>query len=216
MNAFKLRLIIFACVLYVIVAETKMPAMVSADKIRAIEERLGKVEEELKLEKERNARLSKGAGKRSYEGDAVAFFATIGASVEHLGQGQTVVFDQLLTMIDSTQSLGGYSATTGVFTAPLSGVYVFSCTIMTLDQHTTHVALQKNNTPLSTIYVSGGSGHGWDSASSTVTVPLAKGDSVSVKHMDNDHGLAGAFYGGQSTFTGFLLQRQYDDTPVVG
>ncbi|KAH3805785.1 hypothetical protein DPMN_134093 [Dreissena polymorpha] len=69
-------------------------------------------------------------------------------------------------------------------------------------------SIHKNNTPLSTIYVNA------NSASSTVTVSRVRGESVYVKHMDNDHGLYGAFFGGQSTFTGFLLQREYDDSQV--
>lgn len=52
--------IIFACVAYGVVAEVILPEMVGVDRIRAIEERLAKVEEELKLEKERNVRLNHG------------------------------------------------------------------------------------------------------------------------------------------------------------
>ncbi|KAH3708012.1 hypothetical protein DPMN_067451 [Dreissena polymorpha] len=66
------------------------------------------------------------------------------------------------------------------------------------------------------MYVNGGGGREWDSAASTVTVSLTKGDRVYVRHDDNDQGLAGIVRGGQTTFTGFLLQRQFDDAPVVG
>ncbi|XP_052218458.1 uncharacterized protein LOC127836073 [Dreissena polymorpha] len=125
---------------YVFVSETYgavdkalLPEVVCADEMKAIKERLAQVEEEQELEKERNFRLNHGPGRRSYKGDAVAFFATIGASVEHLEQGQTVVFDQLLTMLDSAHSVVAYSATTGVFTAPLNGLYVFFVTLLALN-----------------------------------------------------------------------------------
>ncbi|KAH3708002.1 cerebellin-4-like [Dreissena polymorpha] len=234
---FSFCIIIFGCVTYGVVAKAILPEMVKVDEIRVITERLAKVEGkltkvegeltkvegeltevrgELKHEKERNARLNHGVERRSYEGEAVAFYAVIGTAAEHMGQGQTVVFDRVLTNIDSTNSLGGYSATTGVFTAPLSGVYVFSCTIMAVDAHSTHVTLQKNNDPLSMIFVNGVNGHVWDAASSTVTVALTKGDTVYVKHIDNDHSLAGVYIAGQSTFTGFLLQVQNDEVQVVG
>ncbi|XP_052265372.1 ectin-like isoform X2 [Dreissena polymorpha] len=147
---------------------------------------------------------------------AVAFYAVLANKALNLRKGQTVVFDRVLTNIASTQSGGSYNATTGVFTAPLSGVYVFSCSIMAYDTSFTHVALHKNNIPLSTMYVNGRSGHNFDSAASTVTVSLTKGDRVYAKHIDNDQGLEGIYYAGQSTFTGFLVQRQHDDAPVVG
>ncbi|KAH3708013.1 hypothetical protein DPMN_067452, partial [Dreissena polymorpha] len=60
------------------------------------------------------------AGRLLYEGESVAFYAVIGTATEHMGQGQTVVFDRVSTNIDSTNSLGVYSATNGVFAAPLS------------------------------------------------------------------------------------------------
>ncbi|KAH3805648.1 hypothetical protein DPMN_133953 [Dreissena polymorpha] len=90
---------------------------------------------------------------------------------------------------------------------------------MTFDGHSTHCAIHKNDVPLSTIYVSGANGHQWDSASSTVSVAMVKGDTVTLRHMDDDHSVAGAFYGGQSRFTGFLLQQHGHElsvAPIIG
>ncbi|XP_052249050.1 uncharacterized protein LOC127856895 [Dreissena polymorpha] len=108
------------------------------ERLAKVEGQLTYVQKEMKLEKERNARINHGAVRRSYESDAVAFYAVIGTAHDHMGPGQTVVFDHVLTNIDSAQSVGGYSATTGVFTAPVSGVYSFSCTIMAYDNSMTH------------------------------------------------------------------------------
>ncbi|KAH3805791.1 hypothetical protein DPMN_134099 [Dreissena polymorpha] len=78
---------------------------------------------------------------------------------------------------------------------------------------------KKNDVPLSTIYVSGANGHQWDSASSTVNVAMVKGDTVTVRHMDDDHLVARSFYGGQSTFIRFPLQQHGHElsvAPIMG
>ncbi|XP_052778000.1 complement C1q subcomponent subunit B-like [Mya arenaria] len=150
------------------------------------------------------------------EGTEVAFFAEVGASVEHLGQNQPIVFDKVITNIDSTNSVGGYSPTSGIFTAPVDGLYLFSSTIMGLQDHSLHAVLYKDNTAVATLFVHGSSGHDWDSSSATVVLSLLKGETMSVKHTDaGDHAVAGMFLGGQSLFSGFLIAQHYrPETPV--
>lgn len=52
--------LIFACVTNGVVAKAILPETDGVDRIRTIEDRLAKVEEELKLEKDRNFQLTHG------------------------------------------------------------------------------------------------------------------------------------------------------------
>jgi len=55
--------------------------------------------------------------------ERIAFHARLASRIKGTTSGQTVVFNQVDT------NLGGcYNATTGVFTAPVAGTYVFSLT----------------------------------------------------------------------------------------
>jgi len=147
----------------------------------------------------------------------VAFYAYIGSLVEHLGMDQVIKFDHVVTNIDSTNSVGGYSGTTGVFTAPVDGLYVFHATVMSHLTHVFYAMIYKESTPVATILLGGGIQY--NMASNSAILALRKGERVMVRHESADHSIEGAYYGGQSTFAGFLLvEHFYPDhgNPVVG
>ena len=129
---------------------------------------------------------------------------------------QVIVFDRAVTNVDSTNSLGGYSATTGVFTAPVDGMYVFHCTIMAHETHVFHAVIYKNTTALADIRLGGGIWY--ITASNSAIVAMRKGEQVMVRHKSTDHSIEGSSYGGQSTFAGFLLSQHFisNPNPVVG
>lgn len=56
---------------------------------------------------------------------AVAFLAVLDASLS-LGSGQIIVFERAITNIGQA-----YSSHTGVFTAPVDGIYQFTATLLT-------------------------------------------------------------------------------------
>jgi len=39
-------------------------------------------------------------------------------NIDHMGHGQVMVFDDVMTNIDNTMSVGGYNNSSGIFTAP--------------------------------------------------------------------------------------------------
>ncbi|XP_053395902.1 complement C1q tumor necrosis factor-related protein 3-like [Mercenaria mercenaria] len=161
------------------------------------------------------SKISKNYDKRSLEADMqteVAFFAKLGQEKTHLGVEQTIVFDDVVTNIDGTNSPVSYNRHTGVFTAPVNGLYVFSTTILSSYHSTSHFRYYLNNAPLTIMYVHGNTSSGWDSASQTVVLSLSRGDAVSVKNTENDTGALG---GGHSIFSGFLL-REHEGTVIVG
>ncbi|KAH3695114.1 hypothetical protein DPMN_082570 [Dreissena polymorpha] len=144
------------------------------------------------------------SGRASSVRPKVAFFASVSKDVQ-FGQEQVVVFDSVITNIDSTSHVLPYDGNTGVFTAPLDGLYVFSATVLSEKHASGHFFICKDNSILSTMYVHGSEGSTWDSASNTVVVSLLRGQTVSVRDWDA-HALDGALLAGQSIFSGFLLQ----------
>jgi len=68
----------------------------------------------------------------------VAFFATLTSHIVHAGQNQTIAFDRVLTNVGNA-----YNAHVGLFTAPVSGIYVFSVSLLSMPGHTTHFSLYK-------------------------------------------------------------------------
>lgn len=129
----------------------------------------------------------------------VAFTATRTQSQSFTTE-TTLVFSNALTNIG-----GGYSAVTGVFTAPLGGVYVFICKIK-----------ERQNSEGPTIYfVKNGASQGsnvgnegptnsFRSSSSSIVLELIPGDRVWVKVV----GSSSLYYRtilGEQMLTGFLL-----------
>ena len=138
----------------------------------------------------------------------VAFLATLTNHAENLGANQNIAFDDVITDIG-----GAYNSHGGLFIAPVSGIYVFSTSIMSSIQTDSHFAFKRNGILITRMFYPGSSIGGFDTTSVTIVLKLAKGDDVAVVNLDSDKDIFGDHY---STFTGFLLQEIYDDSGVVG
>ena len=147
-----------------------------------------------------HSRASKGATR-------AAFFATLVRHIEHTSRFQTIVFDTVETNIGDA-----YNATSGIFTAPTDGVYVFSATILSVPGHSASILYYKNHKnevgfsfePPSDKSVS---------AAKTIILELTRGDKVVLKIADLDDAILG---NGYSTFTGFLLWATAPQEIIVG
>ncbi|KAH3706154.1 uncharacterized protein LOC127857887 [Dreissena polymorpha] len=130
----------------------------------------------------------------------VAFSAMKTATQEHIGINQNIIFGQVLT-----NEGGGFHPNHGVFTAPQSGVYVFSSSILTFANGEYHAAIVHNGNIVTHIYGGGDSGR-HDQGSQTVVIKLNAGDEVAVQNVDKpDNNIWGDLY---SSFSGFLLWPQ--------
>lgn len=102
---------------------------------------------------------------------------------------------------------------TGVFVAPMSGIYLFSCTLTdyvgvhnTPDENhgaaNVHAEIVQNGRTLGRVFAHAEPEHR-DQGSVTVVSYVKQGEQVWVRHIDHDDvGLSGDIY---STFTGTLL-----------
>lgn len=101
---------------------------------------------------------------------------------------------------------GGYHPSTSLFIAPLSGIYIFSASIMSSlrDTHAVHVGILKNGTYLAGVYAGKSSTDGGpEQGSVTLTTHLNVGDEVWVQHHVHDDG---EIYGaGLTSFMGCLI-----------
>ena len=136
--------------------------------------------------------------RRAAPGLEVAFFATLNRTQAHIGRLQSVVFNQVETNIGN-----GYDQYTGVFSAPTSGVYVFSTTISTLVANSSHYGVFQNGKKKTVMWVNGFQNN-YDSSSHTVILKLQKGDDVTIKHTGSDKSVNGDLH---SMFSGFLLYQ---------
>lgn len=130
----------------------------------------------------------------------VAFHAVMAIHDKaHIGINQHIVFeDELLNLGNAYHKLHG------TFIAPISGIYVFSVSIMTsVDPYPeVQASVMKNTTELARVFGHGDNGR-HDQGSVTVTVQLDVNDEVWVELI---YPADDTIYGGRFTsFTGFLL-----------
>jgi len=133
--------------------------------------------------------------------EQVAFHAHLSLDIHGTTAGQTIVFDQVDTNLG-----GGYSGTTGVFTAPVAGTYVFSLTFFMYYPSSSYVSvgelyIMQNNVQSIRVWLELGNNIR-GTASGTAVLSLNKGDHVYVQV-----GTARMYIGGDrvSFFSGFLL-----------
>lgn len=122
--------------------------------------------------------------------------------MQNVGAMQNIAFDRLITNIGNA-----YNPHAWVFIAPVSGIYVFSTTVLSFGTATAHFSLLQNGAMVTRIYHNPGS-DGYETASLTAVLQLAKGDDVSVANVDADNTVHGSNF---SSFTGFLLQEIFEE-----
>ncbi|KAK7506690.1 hypothetical protein BaRGS_00002165 [Batillaria attramentaria] len=110
---------------------------------------------------------------------------------------QTLVFG----LVDLNQG-GAYDKDTGFFTAPISGLYLFSLHLTHTPPGSIHAKIMKNGVEIAEVEASGDDKY-HDRSSSSVVVHLAKADKVWVKRYDG--GSTQVQGGWRTAFTGILV-----------
>lgn len=166
--------------------------------ITGVQERISSNSEILnkKLEQYKSGSLTQADVTQLLNQKKVSFSARLRSSVSDLRPWKTLIFDYIIK-----NDGNAYSGSTGIFTAPLKGTYVFFVHILGTNR-SLEMVLYKNNKGVMWLYVNG-PGHGADS--NMVVLQLNKGDRVNVVK----HGPYGSppFYVHTtwSTFSGFML-----------
>ncbi|XP_069015015.1 complement C1q tumor necrosis factor-related protein 3-like [Embiotoca jacksoni] len=130
----------------------------------------------------------------------IAFSASL-ASFGEIYKGpctdRTLIFKRVFSNIGN-----GYNSNTGVFTAPVSGLYYFTFATYGYNTHTVGAILTKNDVLQISTYDSP-TADGSDSSSNAAVLQLAAGDEVHVQLWEN--GRVFDNLNGHTTFSGFLL-----------
>ncbi|XP_052105974.1 collagen alpha-2(VIII) chain-like [Mytilus californianus] len=124
-------------------------------------------------------------------------FSSILTKPQTPGDNGVIKFDKTVTNIHN-----GYNPTTGIFTAPVAGVYQFSYTVMTVAGKYLHVYLSYNNTKQQSVWLKGSS-HETGTAN---ILNLKKGDHIEVKSHGSHtiHSDSNNLY---SSFSGYLIAQ---------
>ena len=131
----------------------------------------------------------------------VAFTAVISRTdLRNLGAGHSIVFDKIITNVGD-----GYHNTTGVFTAPASGIYVFNMALFVNAGNREYLCFVRNGIPVLYNYGQAGSQDSI-STSRTVVLELSKGNEVWVRTSSASYHGTGQIHGnGFTTFSGWLI-----------
>lgn len=124
-----------------------------------------------------------------------AFHARLSRDLTNIGLGHPIVFD--LEIVDTTHS---YEPADGIFTVPVTGIYVFNWNLMTKETSGMDTTLTSSQGPLGYGFVS--NADVWDNGGNLVLAKLTKGAHVWLKKVSS----YGSFLHERfSTFSGYLL-----------
>ena len=130
--------------------------------------------------------------------DGAAFTVCVGTKdLTNLGQYQTIIFERELTNIG-----GYYHTTTGVFTAPEAGVYVFHLSAMTKAGRHMYLEIMRDGVSIDDMLVDGRDDTTWESNTELWVLTLERGSEVWIQTRQDDGELHGNCF---SMFSGFLL-----------
>nr|QBA18401.1 type 2 C1q domain-containing protein 12 [Littorina littorea] len=134
---------------------------------------------------------------------AVGFYADFGSKPYgdvNIATGATLKFNRVLTNAGND-----YNRYTGIFTAPVSGLYSFHLHYMGgKNNGGTELAIRKGTTILATAYAAGNNKDAQDQGSCTAVAQLVRGDQISVKFY---YGISEVWGSPLTSFSGFLVQR---------
>ena len=129
-----------------------------------------------------------------YKSEIPAFSASRSQS-KSLGPGEIILFDHVWTNVGN-----GYNPNTGKFTAPKSGLYQISGTVMSAHGKYLNVYLFKNDKQTVSLFA----GLGNNTGTVNIVLKLQKGETVYMKHHNNTetiHSTSSVY----CVFSGFLI-----------
>ncbi|CAG2204399.1 unnamed protein product [Mytilus edulis] len=123
-------------------------------------------------------------------------FTAYRSSSQSLSVNEVVKFDKIWT-----NNGDGYDPSSGVFTAPLAGLYHFAAVVMSVSDATLYLSLYHNNAQISSSYLSD---KGFKTGTFDVALTLNKGDKVSIRSGHKSQSIYSAS-SNYCTFSGHLI-----------
>merc|ERR1712212_165740 len=141
------------------------------------------------------------------QGQEVAFSAGL-SHHEYLTANQKVKYDTIYTNVG-----GAYDSSTGIFTCPTPGLYVFQFHALSHSNSNMWLELHHNYNYVSSIW--GHVDNDYSAGGNSVILRLAKNDQVYILTADKTdlYGQPAEVYG---TFSGYLISGVYEEFNVVG
>jgi hypothetical protein len=139
-------------------------------------------------------------GSTAGDPDEVAFTAEVNNILDNVALHSTIVFDHIIYRVTHS-----YDASTGVFTCPTSGLYLFSVFIATHKTNTEAlVYLVLDGNPYMSVISDRSSDGENDTGGNVVLLPVYKGQRVWVETFVNDNQ---SFSHSFTTFSGVLIHQ---------
>ena len=162
--------------------ELKQTTVEQEEKIRKLTEKLNRLEKQHSVN--------------------VAFTAVISlGGLTDLGPDETLIFDKVITNLGN-----GYHSNSGIFEAPVGGLYVLHMDIMGRSDESQYTEFVVNGRSVMSNFVMATESKHFVSSSRTVTIELAVGDKVWIRTPNSSSHGTGVVHGnGFSTFSGWLL-----------
>lgn len=132
--------------------------------------------------------------------DAIGFYAIMSKQTDNPGEFHTLIFDMVLTDIGN-----GYNRHTGVFTAPVGGLYAFTWSLRLTGYEYHSAQLHVNNVVHGATFLHV-SGVGEETVSGTSVVLLNTGDNVFIQTISYHPERIGSNSLRYSTFGGWLIK----------
>lgn len=128
----------------------------------------------------------------------VAFYAGINGDPS-VRDDQVIIFDYVRTNIGN-----GYDTSTGIFTTPTSGVYMFYVNFLTHQHKSIDAMISRNYEDVQRLYA-GTLQNRYGPGCNMATLSLNAGDKIYVKVNSDQHSTGSVLDGPWCTFSGFLL-----------
>ncbi|CAL1547217.1 unnamed protein product [Lymnaea stagnalis] len=140
--------------------------------------------------------MIKGSSKLGKHKHIVSFSAHAASNIPYLKDAEIIVFDDVLV-----NNGAAYDPRSGIFTVPVSGVYIFSATIVSGFNSTIETMITLNGQEVARLYSGAHQNRG--SGSNTVVLNLREGDDIWVALF---YGNGNYVHGKWSSFSGSLLE----------
>nr|KAI8762829.1 type 2 C1q domain-containing protein [Biomphalaria glabrata] len=140
--------------------------------------------------------LVKGNSKIGKQKHIISFAAQAASNIPYLKDTEVIVFDDVLV-----NNGAAYDARSGIFTVPVSGVYIFTATIVSGFNSTIETMLTMNGQEVARIYSGAYKNRG--SGSNAVLLNLKEGDEIWVALF---YGNGNYVHGKWSSFSGALIE----------